>query len=80
MATALAAACGTSTGGGGATNVSAAPVTLQFWANSDAALAYAKEYEQRASNVHFENSNVGDYTVIAEKALANVAAGTPPNV
>jgi sn-glycerol 3-phosphate transport system substrate-binding protein len=56
------------------------PVTLQFWSNGDEALGYATEYEQRTADVRFEGIKVGDYTVIAEKALANVAAGTPPHV
>jgi sn-glycerol 3-phosphate transport system substrate-binding protein len=62
------------------TAATSGPVTLQFWSNGDEALGYAKEYEQRTPNVRFEGTKVGDYTVIAEKALANVAAGTPPNV
>ncbi|MBI3973332.1 MAG: ABC transporter substrate-binding protein [Chloroflexi bacterium] len=74
------AACSTGNAVDSVSATRTAPVTLQFWTNSDDAIDFAKEYEQRAPNTRIEGLKVGDYSVLAEKALANVAAGTPPNV
>lgn len=59
---------------------SLAPVTLQFWTNNTANVAYAKEFEARHPNVKMDAASIGDYDVLAEKGLTNVAAGTPPNI
>lgn len=56
------------------------PVTLQFWVNSEATVAYSRAYEERTTDVRVETTVVGDYTDLAEKALASVAAGTAPHV
>lgn len=75
-----AAACGPARPGARGRSGDTAPVVLQFWTNSDEAIAYARHYEQRTASVRLEPLKLGDYSVLAEKALASVAAGTPPNV
>jgi ABC-type glycerol-3-phosphate transport system substrate-binding protein len=56
------------------------PVTLQFWTNNTANVAYAKEFESLNPTIKMDAASIGDYDVLAEKALTNVAAGTPPNI
>ena len=76
----LLAACGAPAPRESAPSQSVAPVTLQFWTNNVANVAYAKEFEAKYPNVKMDAASIGDYDVLAEKALTNVAAGTPPNI
>lgn len=55
-------------------------MTLQLWTNSEQTITYAKEFSQRNHHVQCESTTVGDYDILAQKALTAVAAGTPPDV
>jgi sn-glycerol 3-phosphate transport system substrate-binding protein len=76
----LLAACGAGGQSTGSQAQSAAPVRLQFWTNADASMAYAREFSQQNPSVQIDAATIGDYDILAEKALAATAAGTPPNV